>query len=206
MTHNPGSRSPVRHDASSDQASRWAPRLTLGVTLGYTWVLMTLFGAIVLETVMVYPNVFRDPPQSLELTVQFLAVVGPSGFFPPLGFLSWALGGAALLLCWRQGAARWWVLLSLAMLLAEGVASMLYFWPRNEIMFVEGLSVHDPGYLIQVAEEFQTWHWRSRMGFNTVAAIAAFAGFLGVYRTWVTAAKRDLDGSGCTHGPARTCR
>jgi hypothetical protein len=62
------------------------------------------------------------------------------------------------------------------------VASMLYFWPRNEIMFVEGSEVHSAEYLKQVAREFETWHWRSRMGFNTLAAVSAFAGFLGIYR------------------------
>src|SRR3712207_6959188 len=47
--------------------------------------------------------------------------------------------------------------------------SILYFWPRNEIMFVEGLEDHSAEYLKQVAHEFETWHWRSRMGFNAAA-------------------------------------
>lgn len=68
------------------------------------------------------------------------------------------------------------------MIVCEGVVSMLYFWPRNEIMFVEGLEVHSEEYLKQVAREFETWHWRSRMGFNALAAIGAFAGFLRLYR------------------------
>lgn len=51
-------------------------------------------------------------------------------------------------------------------------------WPRNEIMFVHGLAVHSPDYLVQVAREFETWHWRCRMGFNVVAAVGAFVGFL----------------------------
>jgi len=79
-------------------------------------------------------------------------------------------------------AARWWIAFSLAMIVCEGVASMLYFWPRNEIMFVESLEVHAAEYLKQVAREFETWHWRSRLGFNALAAVSAFVGFLRFYR------------------------
>ena len=157
-------------------------RLVFPVVTAYLWVMMVLAGAIVLETFMIYPNVFAAPPESLELAMDFMSVSGPSDFFPPLGFLSWVLGAGALVLSWRVEEARWWILFSLAMIVCEGVASMLFFWPRNEIMFVEGLEVHSAEYLKQVAREFETWHWRSRMGFNTAAAVAAFVGFLRLYR------------------------
>jgi hypothetical protein len=166
-------------------------QLRLPVLIAYAWVMMTLFGAIVLETFMIYPNVFRDPPASLELGMEFMAVAGPSDFFPPLGFASWVLGVAALVLSWRIRGVRWWVLLSLVMIGAEGVASMLYFWPRNEIMFVEGLAVHSAEYLQQVAEEFVTWHGRSRLGFNTIAAVAAFVAVLRAYRYRLTVGAAD---------------
>ncbi len=78
-----------------------------------------------------------DPPASLELAMDFMSVSGPNDFFPPLGFLSWVLGAGSVVLCWRVKVARWWILFSLAMIVCEGVASMLYFWPRNEIMSVE---------------------------------------------------------------------
>ncbi|MEX5236181.1 hypothetical protein [Kocuria arenosa] len=163
-------------------ATHVARRLALPVLTAYLWVTMTLFGAIVLETFMVYPNVFADPPASLELGMEFLAVSGPSDFFPPLGFATWVLGAASLALCRRMPTVRWWVLLSLAMFVAEGVVSMLYFWPRNEIMFVEGPAVHSAEHLRQVADEFVTWHARSRMVFNTVAAVAAFTAFVQAHR------------------------
>jgi hypothetical protein len=155
-------------------------RLAFPVVSAYL-VMMVLFGAIVLETFMVYPNVFADPPESLELAMDFLSVRGPNDFFPPLGFLSWVFGAASLVLCWRVKAARWWILFSLAMIVCEGLASMLYFWPRNEIMFVEGAEVHSAEYLEQVAREFETWHWRSRLGFNALAAASIFVGFLRFY-------------------------
>ena len=157
-------------------------RLAFPIVTAYLWVMMVLFGAIVLETFMVYPNIFADPPESLSLTMDFLSVSGPSDFFPPLGFATWVLGAGALVLSWPVKGARWWILFSLLMMVCEGVASMLYFWPRNEIMFVEGPEVHSAAYLKQVAREFETWHWRSRMGFNALAAASAFVGFLGLYR------------------------
>jgi hypothetical protein len=157
-------------------------KLGLPVVTAYLWVMMVLFGAIVLETFMVYPNVFADPPESLELSMKFLVVSGPSDFFPPLGFTTWVLGAGALILSWPVKTARWWIAFSLAMIVCEGVASILYFWPRNEIMFVEGPEMHSAEYLKHVALEFETWHWRSRMGFNALAAISAFVGFLRLYR------------------------
>ena len=172
----------------TQRATHLPHRLALPVLTAYLWVTMTLFGAIVLETFMVYPNVFADPPASLELGMEFLAVSGPSDFFPPLGFATWVLGAASLALCRRMPTVRWWVLLSLAMFVAEGVVSMLYFWPRNEIMFVEGAAVHSAEYLRQVAGEFTTWHARSRMVFNTVAAVAAFTALTKDYRHRLLAA------------------
>jgi hypothetical protein len=157
-------------------------RLAFPVVIAYLWVMMILLGAIALETFMIYPNVFADPPASLELAMDFMIVSAPNDFFPPFGFLSGVLGAGALVLCWRVEAARWWILFSLAMIVCEGVASILYFWPRNEIMFVEGSEVHSAEYLKQVAREFETWHWRSRMGFNALAAVSAFVGFLRFYR------------------------
>jgi hypothetical protein len=71
-------------------------RLAFWIILAYLWVMMILLGAIVMETFMVYPNVFHDPPRSLELGLQFMSVRAPSDFFPPLGFLSWVTGGVSL--------------------------------------------------------------------------------------------------------------
>jgi hypothetical protein len=71
---------------------------------------------------------------------------------------------------------------------------MLFMWPRNEIMFVEGLAVHSAEALRQTAVEFQMLHW-SRLAFNAVSAVAIFMGFLAVYQQRVltqAAATREL--------------
>jgi hypothetical protein len=40
-------------------------RIVLFIVGRYLWVMMILLGSIVLETFMVYPNVFYNPPESL---------------------------------------------------------------------------------------------------------------------------------------------
>lgn len=141
------------------------------------WTMMILLGAIVLETFMIYPNIFHDPPRSLELAMEFMSVSSPHDFFPSLGLLSWIAGAGALALSWPVRQARWWIALSLLMIVADGVASMLLFWPRNQIMFVEGTALHSAEVLRQTAWEFQTLHWL-RVIFNAASAAFIFVGFV----------------------------
>jgi len=49
----------------------------------YLWIMMVLLGAIVLETFMLYPNIYADPPRTLELGMDFLSVRAPNDFLPP---------------------------------------------------------------------------------------------------------------------------
>jgi hypothetical protein len=156
-------------------------QLTFAVVLTYFWVMMILFGSIVLETFMVFPNIFRDPPQSLELAMDFLSTRGPGDFFPPLGFLSWLTGVGAIVLGWQVKSARYWIIASVLMIFLEGIVSILFFWPRNTIMFIEGTSVHSSEYLKQVASEFHALHWL-RLALNGASAVFIFIGFLKIYK------------------------
>lgn len=156
-------------------------RISFAVILTYLWVMMILLGSIILETFMVYPNIFHDPPQSLELSMDFMSVAAPSDFFPPLGFISWVTGLGSLILGWRVKSARYWILGSLLMIVGEGLASMALFWPRNTIMFVEGATVHSADFLRQTAREFEAMHWL-RVGFNVAGSALIFIGFLKYYR------------------------
>jgi hypothetical protein len=167
----------------------------LVVVGAYLWVMLILFGSIVLETFMVYPNIFHDPPRSLETALEFMKVRAPSDFYPPLGFLSWVLGAASMIETWRTPEARRWMLGSLSMIVCEGILSMAFFWPRNTIMFIEGPAVHSPEVLRQAASEFARMHWW-RVTFNGVAAVTAFRSFLLCYRSSLAARARVLDDSG----------
>jgi hypothetical protein len=155
------------------------------IMLTYLWVMMILLGSIVLETFMIYPNIFHNPPESLKTGMEFMAVRAPSDFFPPLGFLSWLTGLASLLVGCRVKSARYWILGSLLMIVLEGLFSMAFFWPRNTIMFIEGAAVHSADFLRQTAQEFQTLHW-SRLAFNIAGSALIFTGFLKFYRHHIT--------------------
>jgi hypothetical protein len=57
--------------------------ITFAFVLAHTWVLMIFFGALVFDTLIVYPNTFHDVPHSLERAMAFATVRGPGDFFPP---------------------------------------------------------------------------------------------------------------------------
>ena len=155
-------------------------RITAVVTGAYLWVVMLLLGGIAQETFMIYPNIFADPPASIELAERFFATHPPSEYFRPTGLACWLTGAATVVLGWTARSSRWWVLGSVAMIGAEGVWSMLFAWPRNTILF-EGVAVHPVEVIVQTAQEFQNLHW-ARVVFNTAAAVLAFVGFLRLYR------------------------
>ena len=67
---------------------------------------------------------------------------------------------------------------------------MALFWPRNTIMFVEGLAVHSAAFLRQTAQEFETLHWL-RVVFNAAGSALIFSGFLKFYRQMLLAPARD---------------
>ena len=155
-------------------------RVAFGVLLAYFWVMMILFGSIVFETFVIYPDIFRDPPSSLETALAFMKPRGPANFYPPLGFLSWVTGAAAIGLTWKVREARGWVMASVAMILCEGLFSMVYFWPRNTIMFIEGARLHSADLLRQTAFEFERLHW-ARLAFNAAGSAFVLVGLLKFY-------------------------
>lgn len=157
------------------------PKVRLAVVLLYLSVMLILLGSITFETFGIYPNIFHDPPQSLETGMEFMAVVTPADYFPLLGFLSWVSGAASILLTWRVKPARYWITGSALMIGVEGISSMLFFWPRNEIMFIEGAAVHSDAFLQQTAQEFQRLHWWLRFTPNVLCSVLLFIGFLKLY-------------------------
>ena len=157
------------------------PQITFAFVLAHAWVLMIFFGALVFDTLIVYPNTFHDVPRSLERAMAFATVRGPGDFFPPLGIASWITGIGSLILAWRVKQARYWILGSLVVIVCEGLFSMAFFWPRNTIMFTEGTAVHSVAFLKQTAQEFELAHW-IRFALGVAAATTSFMGFLKFYR------------------------
>ncbi|MBM7713893.1 hypothetical protein MHB50_02755 [Siminovitchia sp. FSL H7-0308] len=149
--------------------------------LSYLWVTLIMLGAFALEVFMVYPNIFHDVPNSFEISMDFMKVASPHTFFPPLGLASWLTGLGALILSWEAKAARYWILGSIMVMILLGLISMVFEWPRNEIMFIEGNKVHSVAFLKQTAREFLVINWL-RIACNTIGAVLVFKGFLMFYQ------------------------
>ncbi|WP_173918144.1 hypothetical protein [Halobacillus sp. Marseille-Q1614] len=156
-------------------------KFTFGFITGHLWVQLIMLGSIFLQTFMVYPNIFYNIPHSFEIGMEFMAVAAPNTYFPPLGFLSILTGLVAVVLAWRHKHARCWVLASMLMIVAEGAASVIFEWPRNEMMFIEGANIHSVEFLKQTAREFLVVHV-FRVLCNIAGSILIFVGFLKYYR------------------------
>ncbi|MBB4933184.1 hypothetical protein F4561_004004 [Lipingzhangella halophila] len=157
-------------------------RISLVIAGVYVWIAMVACGGIAVETIVIYPNVFHDVPASLAGASEFFEVTGPADLFPPLGAATVVLSIVTLVLVWRLRAARWWIAASVATLVfGEFLFSVLFFWPRNEIMFDEGLAEHSAEVLRRTAAEFETGHW-GRLAASAATATLAYIGFLRYHR------------------------
>jgi uncharacterized membrane protein len=156
-------------------------QIGFALVLAYHWVLMIFLGAITFETLILYPNIFRDAPASLEAAVAFMKI-GPADFFPPVGMLMLLTGAASVIFSWRVKTARYWLLISVLILLfGEFLFSAVFFWPRNTIMFIEGPAVHSAEVLRRTAREFEALHW-VRLGLCLPASVFSLIGLLKYYR------------------------
>jgi hypothetical protein len=156
-------------------------RIAFVVLLGYLITMMMLLGGLLLETFMIYPNIFTDAPARFGISLQFMSVTGPAQYFRPFGMATVAFGVLGVVAAWQWRTARWWAVGSAAAIALEGIISRLYFWPLNTTLFVEGASVHPAEVLRQSAADFQTWHW-SRVALNAASAACILIAFLRFHR------------------------
>lgn len=157
------------------------PFIGLGFSLIHLWILIILFGAILFETWILYPNIFHDIPRSFEIGMQFMVVKGPHDFFPPFGMLSLVIGICSLILNWSLTPVRYWILGSILIVVSvDFLLSVVYFWPRNTMMFEEGTAIHSVAFLQQTALEFQRAHWLRVAGLGAASAMS-FLAFLKLY-------------------------
>jgi hypothetical protein len=102
----------------------------LAIMVGFLALSLILYGALLLETFVFYPNFFHDVPRSLMVKNEFMAVRAPGDFFRPVGQVLTVLALASVIAAWRIKTARYWTLAALAILaLGEWVLSMLYSGP-----------------------------------------------------------------------------
>ena len=180
----------------------------MAVLVVLVWSSMMSFGGVAAETVMLYPNIFGDAPASLDRAREFLVAGGPSDYFPPLGALVVLMCLAATAFTWREPRIRWWIVAAAGVFIAcEFLFSALFFWPRNEIMFVDPVGTHAPEYLRQVAQEFVAGHW-VRLAGGAVASALALTALLRWVRmiTLAGTGRHEHNGSGGAAGRAGALR
>ncbi|GAA1862838.1 DUF1772 domain-containing protein [Asanoa iriomotensis] len=167
-------------------------KVTTGTLIALVWAAMMSFGGVAAETVMLYPNIFGDAPASLDRARAFLVDGGPSDYFPPLGASVVLFALATVALTWRVPRIRWWAVLATGVFVScEFLFSALFFWPRNEIMFVDPPGTHTPEFLREVAQEFVAGH-TVRLAGGAVAAALAFTALL----LWVRENARSVHQAG----------
>ncbi|GAB4584546.1 hypothetical protein [Nocardia sp. IFM 10818] len=114
-----------------------------------------VFSATVAETVLLYPNIFRDIPESLELTERFMSEMAVGDLMRPLGagLTLCALAALGAVLWYRV--ARGWLIASLVSLISgQFLLSILYLWPRASVLF-DDRAQHTLGEIERAATEFQ---------------------------------------------------
>jgi len=126
----------------------------------YAWLLALFWGAILSETIMLYPNIFYNVPDSLPAAMMFLKKVGPGDFFPKLGGVVLLVSITTILVNFSNKFVFKRLLLSFILLFVfEFLFSIFYFWPRNQIMFSEGSIIHSKDILSKTAHEFLIGHF-----------------------------------------------
>ncbi len=148
----------------------------------YAWAQTVLTGALLFDTFVLYPNIFADVPQSLSTSMQFLSRASPGSFLPGLGAFTLATGLVALWAWRRERRVLVCFLAGFMLVIAfDFVASALYFWPRNTIMFTEGLRVHSAAKLLEASRQFQFAHW-IRVAACLIASCCAMLGLVAAVR------------------------
>ncbi|MBF6221294.1 hypothetical protein IU479_24645 [Nocardia abscessus] len=160
----------------------------LTVITGYAVVACFAFGTTAAETLLLYPNIFHDIPESLELTERFMSTVAVGDVMRPLGaaLTLCALIAGAVSLAYRVG--RRWLGFSLAALLSgQFLLSILYLWPRASILF-DDRHAHTLAEIERAAREFQIGQGL-RIAAAAVTALCAVLAALACYRARVLATR-----------------
>ncbi|MFB8280550.1 hypothetical protein [Nocardia colli] len=156
------------------------------VLTGYAVVACFVFGTAAAETLLLYPNIFRDVPESLELSQRFMSVVSVGDVMRPLGGVLTLCAVLALVAAVRYRVGLRWTGLSLISLISgQFLLSVLYEWPRATILF-DDRDEHTLAEIERAATEFQIGEGL-RLVAAALTALFAVAAALVCYRRRVLA-------------------
>ncbi|RAK65186.1 DUF1772 domain-containing protein [Hymenobacter edaphi] len=138
------------------------PAPSLRRRLGYTLFSLAfiscgaVLGGSLYQLIAEVPNWSTNPAQELQAYQQFFRVSHAGYFFQALMPLTILSLGAATALLWNQGAAvRRLLLLVLAGLVLNEVFTLVYFMPRNLVLFVPSPNGVDAETVTTMAREWQ---------------------------------------------------
>ena len=110
--------------------ARWVLYAAITVTAG-------VMGTNIYNSVIDAPSWGASIPQSLEVARQYFSTGTPGRFFRVASPLAQGLMLLALIVCWKYGPAiRGLAAAALAFVILADVLTFVYFYPRNDIMFV----------------------------------------------------------------------
>jgi hypothetical protein len=117
-------------------------------------------------------------PESLQTAREYFKVVNPGTFFRIFSPLNQVLALVALVLFWKSApASRKFLAAALVMYVITDVFTFAFFYPRNDIMFVNGT---DTAVMAKAWSEWNTMNWvRSLVIFTGVCC--SFVGMEKVY-------------------------
>ena len=127
-----------------------------------------VLGANVYNSVVDVPNWGAQIPGSLETARRYFGVRNPGTFFRVASPLSQVLSLLVLIVAWRLGGpTRWLAALALGFGVLGDVLTFAYFYPRNDVMFVQP---------VDVQAMTQSWIGWNRM--NHVRNLVVLAGLV----------------------------
>jgi uncharacterized membrane protein len=100
-----------------------------------------VLGANVYTSVVDAPNWGAASPRGFEAARQYMSVRDPGDFFRVFSPMAQTAILAAIIACWRVKPARWLAVAAFAATVAAESMTFMYFYPRNDIMFVNPLEV-----------------------------------------------------------------
>lgn len=160
------------------------PALSATVLGIYAIIASFVFSATAAETWLLYPNIFRDIPESLEMTEEFMSVIAVGDVMRPLGAAMLVTGLVAAAVAVTTRIARRRLAYSLAALITgQFLLSMVYLWPRASILFDER-GQHTLGEIEAAATQFQVGQY-FRLAAAGLAAMFAVTAALECYRAHV---------------------
>lgn len=127
-----------------------------------------LFASIVVASGLLFANVYNsvvdvpswgaDIPRTIEVAREYFKSVNPGAFFRMFSPLNQVLGLIALILFWRtSNNVRMFLGVALVLYVLGDVMTFAYFFPRNDILFINHLT--DTETLRETWTEWKTMNW-----------------------------------------------